>query len=352
MTTNTLVKEDVGSKLAQEIAKKGDEIPERFILKYPEIIIPAIDAPSNLWENDLLIDYSLLSSSHRTELLKFSSALKEWGCFQVINHGMTNLYLDDLVKITKQFFSLPLEEKLKSSTAGDFFNGYGLAGATPGTKSLNWSDRMFLTVYPEDQRKLQLWPENPLGIREILHDFSVRQKMMLDGFLKAMAQSLDLEENNFSEQHGDQGAIISTRLGLYPRCPCPDRVYGIHPHSDRSTLTIILQDNDMPEGLHIQKDDQWFKVPVIPGAFFVNIGDFAEVMSNGIFKSAVHRVVTNSEKERVSLAAFCSPDPENQAEPIPQLVTTNQPKMHKKTYKQLFVEPYPHGKRAIDALRI
>ncbi|XP_074302209.1 protein LATERAL BRANCHING OXIDOREDUCTASE 1-like [Silene latifolia] len=337
MTTNTPVKEDVKSELAQEIAKKGDEIPERFILKYPEIITPAIDAQSNLWENDLLIDYSLLSSGHQTELLKFSSALKEWGCFQVINHGMTNLYLDDLLKITKQFFSLPLEEKLKSSTADDVFNGYRIMVPCP---------------VPKDQRKLQLWPENPLGIREILHDFSVRQKMMLDGFLKAMAQSLDLEENSFSKQHGDKGAIISTRLGLYPRCPSPDRVYGMHPHSDNCTLTLILQDNDVPEGLHIQKDDQWFNVAVIPGALFVFNGDFGEVMSNGIFKSPMHRVVTNSEKDRVSLASFCTPDPENEVEPIPQLVTTNQPKMYKKTYKKVFIESYPDDKRALDALTI
>ncbi|KAH9606098.1 hypothetical protein KSS87_019656, partial [Heliosperma pusillum] len=299
---------------------------------------------------------SKISRGHKNELLKFSSALKEWGCFQVVNNGMTNVYLDELVKITRQFFDLSLEEKLKCSMADDFFNGYGNAAAVAGdTKSVNWNDRLFLTVYPEDQRKLQLWPENPLRFREILHDFSLRLKMMLDGFLKAMAQSLDLEENSFSNQHGE-GSSISTRFGLYPRCACPDRVYGVHPHSDRSTVTILLQDNDVADGLHVQKDGQWYKVPVIPGAFFVNIGDFAEVMSNGIFKSAVHRVVTNSEKERVSVAAFCAPDPENEVEPIPQLITTNQPKMYNKvnmaTYKQLFFETYPHGKRVLDALRI
>ena len=34
----------------------------------------------------------------------------------------------------------------------------------------------------------------------------------------------------------------------------------------------------------------------------------AQIMSNGIFKSPVHRVVTNSERERISLAVFSSPD--------------------------------------------
>ncbi|XP_074315662.1 protein LATERAL BRANCHING OXIDOREDUCTASE 1-like [Silene latifolia] len=298
---------DVKSSLVQEIAEKGDPIPERFILKYPEIIIPAIDAPSNLWENELLIDYSLLSSGHHNELFKLKSAIMKWGCFQVINHGMSNLYLDDLVNVTKQFFSLPLEERFKYSMADDISIGYAtadvaiLAGTSKSLDSrpLSWGDRLTLTVYPEDQLKLQLWPENPNRFREILHDFSLRLKLMSEVFLKSMAQSLDLEENSFLKHHGER-SLLSTRFGLYPRCPYPDRVYGAHPHSDRSTITIIIQDKDVPDGLHIQNGDQWFKVPVIPDALFVNMGDFVEVMSNGVFKSTVHRVVTNSKKERVS----------------------------------------------------
>ncbi|KAL9246950.1 hypothetical protein vseg_020428 [Gypsophila vaccaria] len=354
MTANTIVKVDVTSTLVQEIAKKGDDVPEKFILKCSEVITPAVDAPSDTWEHTLLIDYSLLCSGSLNELAKFRSALKEWGCFQVINHGMTNLYLDELLSISKQFFALPLEEKLKCSMADDYFNGYGNAASIAGD-TLNWNDRLFLTVYPEDQRKLQLWPEKPPSFSEVLHDYSLRLKMMLEVFLNAMAQSLNLKDDSFSFQHGE-GVSISTRFGIYPRCSCPDRVYGVHPHSDRSTVTILLQDNDVSEGLDVQKDDQWFKVPVIPGALFVNTGDFAEVMSNGIFKSAVHRVVTNSVKERVSVAAFCAPDPDNEAEPISQLINTDQPKMYKKvnmkTYKQLFFETYPHGKRVLDALRI
>ncbi|XP_074296438.1 uncharacterized protein LOC141626634 [Silene latifolia] len=33
-----------------------------------------------------------------------------------------------------------------------------------------------------------------------------------------------------------------------------------------------------------------------------------QVMSNGVFKSAVHLVITNSEKERTSVVAFCHPE--------------------------------------------
>lgn len=355
-------KEDKASKLVQEIAQKEKEVPERYILK--EGLIPqAIDANPTLWDETLLIDFSLLSSfdssssstsAQQNELSKLQYALKHWGCFQMKNHGMTSLFLDELLQVSKQFFGLPLEEKLKCSIADDFLNRYGTAAPIAGDKSRDWNDRLFLTVHPHDQIKFQVWPEKPNKFREILLEYSLNLRKILEVLLKVMAQFLDLKDESFLNQHGKQGSIL-TRFSIYPRCSLPDRVYGVHPHSDRCTVTILLQDKDVVEGLHVEKDDKWFKVPVIPGALFINLGDFAEVMSNGLFKSAVHRVVTNSERERVSVAAFCIPEPGREIEPINELISPNQPQLYKpvnmQTYKQLF-QTYPLGERLLDALKI
>ena len=101
-----------------------------------------------------------------------------------------------------------------------------------------------------------------------------------------MAHSLKIEEDSFLNLHNEERGVIGIRFGMYPRCPCPDRVYGVHPHSDGSTITILLQDNDVPdEALHILKDDKWYKVPNIPGALFVNAGDFAEVCWTMLYSS-------------------------------------------------------------------
>lgn len=35
---------------------------------------------------------------------------------------------------------------------------------------------------------------------------------------------------------------------------------------------------------------------------------FLQIMSNGIFKSPLHRGVTNSERDRMTVATFCTPD--------------------------------------------
>lgn len=81
---------DMASKLVQEIARKGEGVPERFILKEGQTL-HAIDANPTLWEETLLIDLSLLSpddtssstSAQQKELSKLHYALKHWGCFQV-----------------------------------------------------------------------------------------------------------------------------------------------------------------------------------------------------------------------------------------------------------------------------
>ncbi|KNA04019.1 hypothetical protein SOVF_203570, partial [Spinacia oleracea] len=308
-----ITKEELTSKLVQELAKKGDEIPEEYLQKdgFPE----AIDAP-DLWRDNLLIDFSLLSSS-TPERAKLRSALSQWGCFQVINHGMETSFLEELIEVSKQFFALPLDEKLKCSAADDVFQGYGSDSVYAGAQTINWNDRLFLTLYPEEKRKLQHWPTKPEKFGGMINEYSNKLATMTEAIYKAMARSLNLEEDCFLKHQGKHGPITG-RISLYPRCPCPERVLGLKPHSDGATMTFLLPEKEV-EGLQVLKDDLWYTVPVIPGALFVNFGDLGEVMTNGEFKSVIHRVVTNAAKDRISMAAFCTPEDEKEIGPVSEL---------------------------------
>ena len=79
-------------------------------------------------------------------------------------------------------------------------------------------------------------------------------------------------------------------------------------------------------------------------------------MSNGIFKSPVHRVVTNAEKERLSLALFYSLDPEREIEPATQLVDGKRPALYRKVkVKDYIAGLYEHvsqGTMVIDTVKI
>ena len=103
-------------------------------------------------------------------------------------------------------------------------------------------------------------------------------KQIVELLLKAMARSLNLEEDCFVKQYENQEQMAA-RFNYYPVCPRPESVLGVKAHSDGSAVTILLQDQEV-EGLQIFKDDQWYRVPIIPHALVVNAGDQMQVGSN------------------------------------------------------------------------
>lgn len=57
-----------------------------------------------------------------------------------------------------------------------------------------------------------------------------------------------------------------------------------------------------------------------------------QIVTNGIYKSVEHRaVITNTEKERLSIAAFHSAKPDGNIGPAPSLVTPENPPIFRTT---------------------
>ncbi|OMO61684.1 Oxoglutarate/iron-dependent dioxygenase [Corchorus olitorius] len=337
------------AKTVQELAASNiKEVPERYIRKDStlETSFPVLEIPT--------IDLQLLASSStsREELEKLRSALSFCGCIQAINHGLTSSFLDKVQEVGQQFFALPSEEKKKYSREVGSIEGYGNDMILSEHQILDWTDRLYLILSPEEKRNLKFWPENPQHFREILHEYSMKLQVVLEVLLKAMARSLNLEENCFLNQYGDQ-ATMQARFNYYPVCPKPEQVLGVKPHADGSAITMLLQDKEV-EGLQVLKDDQWFRVPIIPQALLINVGDQVEIMSNGIFKSPVHRVLTNSERERITLAVFCIPHPDQEIGPVEELIDEKRPRLYKKVkdYVSLYFQYYQKGRRPIEAALI
>ncbi|CAK9153174.1 unnamed protein product [Ilex paraguariensis] len=124
-------------------------------------------------------------------------------------------------------------------------------------------------------------------------------------------------------------------------------------HGDASGTTFLLQDREV-EGLQFLKDDQWYRAPIIPDAIVFNVGDQLEIMTNGIYKSPIHRVVTNKERERITAAFFFAPDPTSVVEPAEGLIDENRPRRYKKIvdYTANYFEFFQKGMRPIDDLKI
>ncbi|KAL3532272.1 hypothetical protein ACH5RR_005793 [Cinchona calisaya] len=307
------------------------------------------------------IDVSLLinpsSPEGNEELNKLRIALAIYGCFQAVNHGLENSIFDELYDVTKMFFSLPLEEKQKyysSRPAGDF-ESFGNDQLLVGNQKFDGNDRLYLSLYPEDERRLKSWPENPKEFRKILLEYRAKLKKLNELILKAMAKSLNLEENCFLKKYGESPTVLS-RFDSYSPCPGPEITLAAKSHSDASALTFFIQDKEV-ESLQILLSDQWFKFPIIdPQAILVNIGDQVEIMTNGIFKSPIHRFVPTSKTERITtISTFFTPDKGCVIEPAEGLIDEKRPRLYKQVVDYagfFFHEYYNKGNRVIDALKI
>ncbi|CAH8279589.1 unnamed protein product [Arabidopsis lyrata] len=314
-------------KTVQELLAAGEKLPERYLCT------PTGDGegdqPFNVSMPEMeimVIDLSLLLSSSddgREELSKLHSAISTWGVVQVMNHGISEAFLDKILELTRQFFVLPTEEKHKYAREISSFQGFGNDMILSDDQVLDWVDRLYLITYPEDQRQLKFWPKIPSGFRETLLEYTMKQQLVVEKFFKALARSLGLEDNCFLEMHGEN-ATLETRFNMYPPCPRPDKFL---------------------------KDGKWYKASILPHTILINVGDTMEVMSNGIYKSPVHRVVLNNEKARISVVTFCDADEDKEIQPVTELVSEARPRLYKavKKSEKNFFNYYQQGRRPIEA---
>lgn len=142
--------------------------------------------------------------------------------------------------------------------------------------------------------------------RQVTERYVLEARKVLDELLQALAEALSLERNVFVKYFDPTNSEINVRVNYYPPCPRPDLAQGITPHSDASALTLLMQ-FDATGGLQVLRDQKWLTLPWPTDALLVNVGDFLEIMSNGRLKSPWHRVVTQMEVERFSVALFYNP---------------------------------------------
>ncbi|PWZ17395.1 putative 2-oxoglutarate-dependent dioxygenase ANS [Zea mays] len=318
-------------QMVQEVAAAGlPALPSRYVLREedrptgdvaaPELAFPTVDVQRLADPGDV------------EEASKLRSALESWGLFKVTGHGMP-------------FFHLPAAEKLKHANrddAGEFQpEGYGIDRVDTDGQVLDWCDRLYLTVQPEEERRMQFWPARPPSLAGLLHEYA-----------------LGSEQGFFLGHVGEKGGTYA-RFTYYPPCPRPDLVYGLKPHTDNSVVTVLLLDRDVG-GLQVllrgPGPGRWVDVPVLArDELLVVVGEEMEIMSNAVFRAPTHRVVTSG-RERMSLVLFYQPEPHKDLQPAEELVGEDRPAMYRrlkaKTFGDGFWDAFALGERTIDFLNI
>ncbi|XP_063943070.1 oxoglutarate-dependent flavonoid 7-O-demethylase 1 [Daucus carota subsp. sativus] len=335
-----------------ELAKeKMAAVPSRYVRPDHE---PALSRPNPGLEVPV-IDMEMLLHGDKmdTELNRLHQACKEWGFFQLTNHGVSDSLLDKVKAEAEEFFKLPLEEKKKFGQLEGDVEGYGQVFVVSEEQKLDWADMFFMITLPAELRKPHLLPQLPLSFRVAIEAYSKELKSLAMKILNVMAKALRMKPEEM-EVLFDEG-LQSMRMNCYPPCPQPDQVIGLTPHSDAVGLTILLQLNEM-EGLQVRKDGIWIPVKPLPSAFIINIGDILEIVTNGTYPSIEHRGVVNSVKERLSLATFLSPNYHGEFGPAPSLLSSETPAKFQRIasedyLKGVFAQKL-NGKSFLDTLKL
>ncbi|KAM5560169.1 protein SRG1-like [Rosa sericea] len=288
------------------------QVPEKYIRNETDITKDA-DLCPHLSSEVPIIDLSLLSKGHKEELTKLDQACKEWGFFQVVNHGVATEVTKGLQEAAEKFFELPLDEKNRIAMPPNDIQGYGHTNVDH--KVLDWSDKLVLVVYPHQYRKLEVWPPTPF--KEAIETYSSEVRRVGEELLRSLSLIMGMQKDAVLGLH--QELVQPLSVAYYPQCSMPEKVLGLSAHSDKGSLAIVMQEDDVM-GLQIKHNGKWVPIKPIDDAFIVNVGDIIEIWSNGKYKSIEHRVVTNESKARISYSTFCLPHQNAEIEPLDQMV--------------------------------
>ncbi|KAI3474215.1 hypothetical protein Pfo_029003 [Paulownia fortunei] len=331
-------------------------IPERYVKKPSErpSFFGSVDSEVNIPVIDMRGLYSDDASLRKKTAGMISDACREWGFFQVVNHGVNHELMGRTREVWREFFQLPLEEKQKYANSPSTYEGYGSRLGVEKGISLDWSDYFFLHYLPMRLRDQNKWPSLPVSCRELGAEYSKQVVELCGKLMKIFSTNLGLREDYLQEAFGGEELGACMRVNYYPKCPQPDLTLGLSPHSDPGGMTLLFPDDNV-SGLQVRHCDNWVTVKPIPNAFIVNLGDQLQVLSNAIYKSVEHRVIVNSVKERVSLAFFYNPMGDMVIKPAEQLVTEEQPPLYRPTtfneYRIYMRMKGPRGKSQVESLK-
>jgi isopenicillin N synthase-like dioxygenase len=275
-----------------------------------------------------IVDISGLRSSDPAErervAAEIGTAAAEVGFLYISGAGVDDALFDRLLDATKEFFALPLAEKMRSYIGlSRCHRGYvptgeeGLSNEVPDMKEafdtaldLPADDPDYLAGNP--MLGPNAWPAIP-GFAETVSAYYHAVLDVGHQLLWAFAVALGEDPDTFSRHATKTPSQL--RLIHYWHNPEAEDSQGIGAHSDYECFTLL---KPTAPGLEILNGaGEWIDVPPIPGTFVVNIGDMLELWTNGAFIATTHRV-RKVIQERYSFPLFFNVDYDTEVKPLPQ----------------------------------
>lgn len=255
---------------------------------------------------------------------------REVGFFYALGHGVPPQQIERLKQRAREYFAQPLAAKMRNYIGfSSNHSGYVPEGEEQfysGTIDHKEAYDIGFDLQTEDPslRRPMLgpnqWPELP-GFKEDVQAYYDSVMALAKVLFRGFALALELPEDTFTSKITTPPNQLRLVHYFY-NAQIPQDRPGIGAHTDYECFTVLLP---TAPGLEVLNGNgEWIDVPVVEGAFVINIGDMMELLSNGTFVATSHRVRKVAE-ERYSFPLFCTLDYDTVVAPLPALVSQEQP---------------------------
>jgi len=261
-------------------------------------------------------------------------ACTEIGFFFIVNHGMDAGIVERTFAASRQFFSLPFEEKMKArmnrhqcgymppdvEVHNDTFETRIKAKDALSSEAFKFT----FDIAPDDPdygkdirfRGHNKWPDPAVapGLHEAFMGFHCAFQALGEALLAPMAASLGMPPDYFAPFF--ERACSRSRIAYYPPIDDEANRISLPGHKDSSFLSLIPPATR--PGLQIfTQSGSWIEQPVIPEAILVNTGTVLVRWINDAYIATPHRVRADTDEERYSNIFFLSPSADTVLECLP-----------------------------------
>jgi isopenicillin N synthase-like dioxygenase len=219
-------------------------------------------------------------------------ACEDIGFLTIVGHGVPQELIERQYGLARQFFDLPMEEKLRAVPPPGRRGGYSPFQTISLARSHGRqapADLREALTYGADFDD-HPWPDRPAGLRETWCEYYRAMERLSFDMLHMFALALDLPETFFDDKVGrGPSSVTIINYPDQPEEPIPGQLRSGE-HTDWGPLTI-LRSEDAPGGLQVtNRYGEWVDVKTVPGAFVINVGDLMMRWTNDRWISTLHRV--------------------------------------------------------------
>lgn len=247
-----------------------------------------------------LVDYG--SPSAPTELAR---SLHQTGFCVIVNHPLPRLLVEQVYEEWSAFFDSDARHRYAFDPAAQ--DGYFPAPEVRDGSPRDWDAKEFFHLFP--------WGRVPTEVSDAAVRYrrsAIEVATTLLGSIASATPAAVLRR--FSQPllpmlaGGDKNTLL--RILRYPQLPgdATDAVRA-GTHQDTNLLTLLAAPSE--PGLQVRDEQGWRDVPHDPGSIIVNGGVMLELLTDGYYPSATHRVVHQLDwpvtRPRMAMPLFLHP---------------------------------------------